>query len=82
MSDPFVDPCRSRKRTTNKQISRKGYAMNTIRTRINGGELTIIGQFTRDQAAGLVYESHRLLGGTEPDAPEFEFHGQTEPQQG
>ena len=56
--------------------------MNILKTTINGGELTMTGNFTRDQAAGLVFESHRLLAGTEPDAPEFEFHGQTEPQQG
>ena len=56
--------------------------MNTLKTTINGGELTMTGNFTRDQAAGLVFESHRLLAGTEPDAPEFEFDGPAEPKQG
>jgi len=56
--------------------------MNTLKTIINGEELTITGSFDRDQAAGLVYASHRLLSGSEPDAPEFQFDGPAEPEQG
>jgi len=56
--------------------------MMTIKTNINGGELTITGQFNPDQAAGLVLESHRILTGVEPDAPLFELHGTAVPAKG
>jgi len=64
------------------KIKRKATTMNTLKTTINGEELTITGSFDRDQAAGLVYASHRLLSGSEPDAPEFQFDGPAEPEQG
>jgi len=54
----------------------------TIKTTINGGELTITGQFDEHQAAGLVLESHRILTGKEADAPEFVITRPALPQQG
>lgn len=71
------------KTNVNQQLARKGYInMMTIKTNINGGELTITGQFNPDQAAGLVLESHRILTGIEPDAPLFELHGTAVPAKG
>lgn len=54
----------------------------TIKTTINGGELTITGRFDEHQAAGLVLESHRILTGKEADAPEFVITRPALPQQG
>lgn len=54
----------------------------TIKTTINGKELTITGQFDEHQAAGLVLESHRILTGKEADAPEFVITRPALPQQG
>lgn len=56
--------------------------MMTIKTTINGGELTISGQFDEHQAAGLVLESHRILTGREADAPEFLITRSTQPAKG
>lgn len=56
--------------------------MMTIKTTINGGELTITGQFDEDQAAGLVLESHRILTGREADAPEFLISRSTKSSKG